>query len=330
MPLVSSTAVRSLSLGDLELTSLLGGPEENQSGDSSVSECRLDESDPVLAGALAAIDLGFAGVILSGAPGTGKSWYAQQVAIALAGNWEAVRSVQFHPSYQYEDFVFGYAPGEDGHFVLCPKEFAQICKDAGSNPTDTYVLVIDEMSRSDVVRVFGEALTYLEMDKRDRPFHLASGQELSVPRNLFIIGTMNPWDKGVDEMDVALERRFAQIEVKPDADVLRRLLGEGGASEGFCDKVVGFFEELQRLELVTVRLGHAYFRRCVDRTSAEHVWRLRVRPTLGRACRLEPELLEIIDKLWLGVVSEEVAEGQAGGEKDGGTEGSGGPAANGE
>ena len=273
------------------------------------------------------MDLGFAGVILSGAPGTGKSWYAQQLAIAVAGKWEAVRSVQFHPSYQYEDFVFGYAPGEEGRFVLCPKEFAQTCKDAAANPGVTYVLVIDEISRSDVVRVFGEALTYIEMDKRDQPFQLASGEELSVPKNLLIIGTMNPWDKGVDEMDVALERRFGQIDLKPDAEVLHRLLVEGGASEGFSKKVVDFFEKLQRQQEETVRLGHGYFLRCVDRASAEHIWRLRIRPTLGRACRLEPELLQIIEELWRGVVGEEVADAREGGEENGGAAGSDGPAA---
>ncbi len=81
--------------------------------------------------------------------------------------------------------------------------------------TITNVLVIDEISRADVPRVLGEALTYLEMSLRDRPFYLASGDIAEIPKNLFIIATMNPWDVSVDELDIALERRFAHIDVRP-------------------------------------------------------------------------------------------------------------------
>ena len=216
--------------------------------------------------------MGYAGVILCGPPGTGKSWYAQQLAFAISGSWDFVRSVQFHPSYQYEDFMFGYTPSTDGGFELRAKEFTRTCKDAACQPDVTFVLVIDEISRSDVVRVFGEALTYIEIDKREIPFQSASGEELSIPRNLILIATMNPWDKGVDELDMALERRFAQIDLQPSANVLRQILEKHDVSTSFLDRLVTFFEKLQAFPLETVRLGHAYFLRCVDVNSAKRVW----------------------------------------------------------
>ena len=243
--------------------------------------------------------MGYAGVLLSGPPGTGKSWYAQEIGFALAGTWDTVRSVQFHPSYQYEDFVFGYVARSEGGFELQEKEFAIVCRAAARDPERTHVLVVDEISRSDVIRVFGEALTYLETDKRDQPFKTASGEELTVPRNLVIIGTMNPWDRGVDELDIALERRFAHVDLPPDPDVLRRLLVEReGTEEEFADRIVGFFRKLQDQDTEGVRVGHAYFLKCTDRQSAERVWKFRLRPTLQRACRLDEALFERIERDW--------------------------------
>ena len=159
--------------------------------------------------------------------------------------------------------------------------------------------------------MFGEALTYIETDKREQPFHLASGEELSVPKNLFIIGTMNPWDKGVDELDMALERRFAQVDLEPNADTLRRLLTdrrlltERSVQTDFVERIVGFFEKLQEQQLETVRLGHAYFLRCTDEDFAQSAWRLRLRPTLRRACRLEPTLFKRIEDFWLEAMKAE-------------------------
>ena len=262
----------------------------------------LDAADPVLQAVHRARDLGYAGVILNGPPGTGKTWYAQQLAVALSGTWGAVRSVQFHPSYQYEDFIFGYAPTAQGGFELREKEFVRSCKDAAREPDVLHVLVIDEISRCDVGRVFGEAFTYVEMDKRGQPFQTACGEELSVPANLLIIGTMNPWDKGIDELDIALERRFAQIDLHPDAKTLRMLLVERGASSDFAGRLVDFFERLQKLPLETVHIGHAYFLQCVDLATAKEVWAFRLRPTFRRACQLDPAILETIEENWREIV----------------------------
>ena len=305
---IASRRVRRLSLQDLGLQNLAQHEDGNILLSRGPDESALSATDPILQAVRRARQLGYAGVILNGPPGTGKTWYAQQLAVALAGTWSAVRSVQFHPSYQYEDFVFGYAPTKDGGFELREKEFVRICKDATRTPEVLHVLVIDEISRCDVARVFGEAFTYIEMDKRGQPFQTACGEELSVPANLLIVGTMNPWDKGVDELDMALERRFAQIDLYPDAEILRRLLAERGTSGEFVDRIIDFFRRLQRLPLNTVHIGHAYFVQCVDLAAAKQVWAFRLLPTLRRACQLDPAILQTIEENWTSLVENDALE----------------------
>lgn len=295
---ISPIRTRWLSLGDLGLDSLT----DSAATETPMDAPEIEATDPVLTAVRVADQMKYAGVILCGPPGTGKTWYAQQIAVAMSGDWDAVRTVQFHPSYQYEDFVFGYAPTASGGFERQPKELAILCAAAANRPDTTHVLVIDEINRSDIVRVFGEALTYIERDKRGQPFQTSSGEELSIPENLFFVGTMNPWDKGIDEIDFALERRFAQIDLRPDASILRRLVAAQGAPEPFIDRLVSFFEELQQQAIETVHLGHAYFLACTNPEAARRTWEFRLRPTLRRACRQNPGVFDQINASWSAVL----------------------------
>lgn len=264
---------------------------------------KLEASDPLLLDIRSALDMGFAGVILSGPPGTGKSYFAERAAHTIAGDADAVTVVQFHASYQYEDFMQGFVPLEEGGgFELVDKVFALACKDAIARPRVPHVIVIDEISRCDVARVFGEALTYMEVDKRGKKFTLASGDPLVVPANLTILATMNPWDKGVDDLDVALERRFAQIDMPPDPVALRTMLDAAGTDAAFADRVVAFFVAIQRINDEMVHLGHAYFKNCVTEEAAARLWRFRLHPFFKKACRLDKDTLTQIERLWNRVV----------------------------
>src|ERR1700752_4416883 len=100
-----------------------------------------------------------------------------------------------------------------------------------TDPTNSYVLVIDELSRADVGRVFGEALTYVERTKRELPFNIANGDLIKVPSNFVILATMNPFDRGVDEVDAAFERRFAKISMDPDKALLDEILTDNGMDD---------------------------------------------------------------------------------------------------
>ncbi len=202
-------------------------------------------------------------------------------------------------------------PKDGGGFELHKKVFPLLCDDAAELPDETFVLVIDEISRCDVARVFGEALTYMEVDKRGLPCLMASGSMHVVPSNLIILATMNPWDKGVDEMDVALERRFAQIDVPPSVPALRKILLSHGADGNFVDLVAAFFDGVLKIEDESVHLGHAYFNNCLDEASARRVWDYRLLPFFKKACRLDKDLLQRIRRMWLNVVPEPLQQATA-------------------
>jgi 5-methylcytosine-specific restriction protein B len=290
----SNKKVRSLSATDLGLQAYL-----TSSADSAAALDSLPDTDSVMAKIKDALSDGYAGVILEGPPGTSKSLYAHRAAITLAdGDDKRVRFVQFHPSYQYEDFVQGYVPSKGGSFDLKPKHFMKLCEDAEKEGDKTFVLVIDELSRCDAARVFGEALTYIEVSKRGLRFQLSSGTEMSVPKNLVILATLNPLDRGVDDMDVALERRFAHVEMMPSVEKLREILVENGLAADRIESVVRFFEQVQKSPNPMCHLGHAYFLHAEDERSLLRLWDMQLKHFFSRACRNDPDEFKKLENIW--------------------------------
>jgi len=168
-------------------------------------------------------------VILYGPPGTGKTYHA----LEISSLWEqrngprTVFRVTFHPTYSYEDFVEGFKPIKDqpGEFELQDGILKKACNRCNELIAETpdrtppqVLLLIDEINRGDVSRVFGELITYIEADKRNEPFSLAQSpdNEYFIPENLNILGTMNTADKSISLLDIALRRRFAFYEMPPD------------------------------------------------------------------------------------------------------------------
>lgn len=243
---------------------------------------------------------GYAGVILTGPPGTSKSWYAKQIAALLVDEIsDRVRTIQFHPAYQYEDFIEGYTPNADGGFELQNKVFLEICRVARNDyPGKTCVLIIDELSRCDVARVFGEALTYLEMGKRNIPFRLASGNEIFIPENLVIIATMNPWDRGVDELDAALERRFAKLTLDPDSELLETILSKNNVEAEIKTSLHKFFNLFKNHSNHQARIGHAYFDKVKGASSLSRLWDHQLKYHFERVFRLDAPSLESVSKQW--------------------------------
>lgn len=159
-------------------------------------------------------------IILEGAPGVGKTFMAKRLAYSILGTKDTnkVELIQFHQSYSYEDFIEGYRPNEDG-FELHRGIFYKLCKKAYNDKSNNYYLIIDEINRGNLSKIFGELLMLIECDKRENSLKLAySEEEFSVPDNLYIIGLMNTADRSLALIDYALRRRFSFIRIEPAFD----------------------------------------------------------------------------------------------------------------
>ena len=160
-------------------------------------------------------------LILQGPPGTGKTWLAMRMGCALLGTndrgvtRERMRSIQFHPSLSYEDFVRGWRPDSKGQLSLTDGIFLECVEAARAEPDWPFVLLIEEINRGNPAQIFGEMLTLVEKDKRNLAHSMRlvyprnDSERVYVPGNLFIIGTMNIADRSLALVDFAFRRRFA-------------------------------------------------------------------------------------------------------------------------
>ena len=207
-------------------------------------------------------------VIFQGPPGTGKTYVARKLAECLAGSRDRVRLVQFHPSYAYEDFVQGYRPTVDAEgrasFELRGGPLVQLAEQARGDRErgleTRHFLVIDEINRGNLAKVFGEL--YFLLEYRDEPMQLQySDDAFELPDNLYIIGTMNTADRSIALVDLALRRRFHFVEFHPDKPPVQHLLGrwlDDNAQEmGWVANVVKRANE--RLENREAAIGPSYF-----------------------------------------------------------------------
>ena len=207
-------------------------------------------------------------LILQGPPGTGKTWLAKKLAFALIGvrSERRVRPFQFHPNLSYEDFVRGWRPGGDGRLALVDGPFLTAMEDAGREPALNFVVVIEEINRGNPAQIFGEMLTLLEADKRNRQEALALSypreptERVHIPPNLFVIGTMNVADRSLALVDLALRRRFAFIDLEPVfGDVWRNWVSERcGLDTTFLGDIEGRLTSLNQTIAGDNLLGHQF------------------------------------------------------------------------
>ncbi len=233
-------------------------------------------------------------IILYGPPGTGKTYIGRRFAVwwLLRGQGaneaeltqvleesrahseaeqeltrvpESTRAapltlLTFHPSYAYEDFIEGFkpAPTSDGTLSLRLEDgvFKRVCREAARHPSRNYLVLIDEINRANISRVFGELITLLEKDKRGLQVVLPQSKEsFAIPPNVYIVGTMNTADRSIKLLDAALRRRFAFEELLPDPGLF-----EGAAVDSLpLDR---FLAELNsrvaRVEGREKQIGHSF------------------------------------------------------------------------
>ncbi len=224
-------------------------------------------------------------VIFYGPPGTGKTYDARELARALAADASRVLTVQFHPSYAYEDFVEGFRPRlnvDTPTFELVPGPLKRLAKRAAADPGHDYFLIIDELNRGNVAKIFGE-LYYL-LEYRDDPISLQySAEAFKLPRNLFFIGTMNTADKSIALLDAALRRRFSFVAFFPDRPpiegLLRRWLQRNRSDMVWVADVVDLAN--RKLDDRHCAIGPSFFmREHLDEELLERTWRREIVPYL--------------------------------------------------
>ena len=224
-------------------------------------------------------------VVLYGPPGTGKTFHARRFAswwllggleggdtssaaltddaalrkaeraLSKSGRWTFVT---FHPSYAYEDFVEGFRPVQDAgentvSLALEDGVFKRVCESARQHPNDRYLLLIDEINRANVAKVFGELITLIEADKRGLRVTLPQSKEsIDVPANVHLVGTMNTADRSITLLDVALRRRFAFLELMPDSSLVQNVLRMDELLDGLNRRLIDVAGREKQV-------GHAYF-----------------------------------------------------------------------
>jgi 5-methylcytosine-specific restriction protein B len=229
-------------------------------------------------------------VVLYGPPGTGKTFVAQAVARHVAER-DAVQLVQFHPSYSYEDFFEGFRPveGADGSsvgFAKAAGPLRNLAAVARVNPGWPYILVVDEMNRANLAKVFGELYFLLEYRNERIQLQYSPLEAFTLPPNVLIIGTMNTADRSIAMVDAAIRRRFAFVEMHPDdapvRDVLARWLAANGQAGDERAELLRALNEVIGEEDRDFKVGPSYLMKPnLDRPGAlERVWRYDLLPLL--------------------------------------------------
>lgn len=260
-------------------------------------------------------------LILTGAPGTGKTYRAQKIAEAMDATFDNGRLgfVQFHPSYDYTDFVEGLRPVKDdkGNIGFERKDgiFLDFCRRALADPEHEYVFVIDEINRGELSKILGELFFAIDPGYRGKcgsvqtqysnlwPEFAKSHHKddfdktgrFYIPKNVYIIGTMNDIDRSVEAMDFAMRRRFTFKEITAnDSEVILDSVQnwpEGTSKDELAKKMGALNAVIEKTEALgsAFQLGGAYFKKIEQCATYDDLWRNYLRDILNEYLRGMPE-----------------------------------------
>lgn len=209
-------------------------------------------------------------LILQGPPGTGKTFAARRLAYSLmkATDDTCILNVQFHQNSAYEDYVVGFRPDSNGQFRPVPGLFAEFFSKAASpeHKYENFYLIIDEINRANISKVFGEMMMLVEADHRTDELRVP-GLDIMfrIPENVYIIGMMNTADRGIALVDYALRRRFAFYTMIPALDNPKFIHDTEGYGN---NRLLSLIESVRQLNKVISDdptlgpgfcIGHSYF-----------------------------------------------------------------------
>lgn len=242
-------------------------------------------------------------LVLQGPPGVGKTFTAQRLAYLLMGERDddRIRFVQFHQAYTYEGFVRGLRPDAGGTFTIHPGPFYQLVSQARAAEDDAHVLIIDEINRGNLAKILGELMMLIEPDKRDPSWavDLPHGErdeaKFFVPKNVYVIGTMNTADRSLALVDYALRRRFVFADLVPEVDgePFSAFLATKGLDASRISRIRRMVAGVNRLIADDPQLGrgflvgHSYF--CAPPSGDHDAW-------LDDVIRFE--LLPLLEEYW--------------------------------
>ncbi|WP_419234360.1 McrB family protein [Aliarcobacter cryaerophilus] len=189
-------------------------------------------------------------------------------------NEKRIEFVTFHQNYSYEDFIEGFKPKIDSNIKIENGIFKNICEDADKDQSKNFYIVIDEINRGNISKIFGELITLIEEDKRDAyevtlPY---SKDKFKIPSNLYIIATMNSTDKSIATIDIALRRRFTFLKMKPNSDLVE--------NQEAKDLMKELNKHISNAISEDYALGHSYFMKIENEDDLKFVKEYKIKPLL--------------------------------------------------
>lgn len=246
--------------------------------------------------------------ILFGPPGTGKTWNAEMLAVKIidgavedSQSWreryrelcndQRIKFVTFHQNYAYEDLIEGIRPflnssdnESDLEYEMKEGIFKGLCNNAKKNPAQNFVLIIDEINRGNISKIFGELITLIESSRRFGSIHETqatlpySDEFFSVPNNLYIIGTMNTADRSIQLLDTALRRRFRFVELMPEPTHEEISMDVSGIN--VQQMLLAMNERIAVLRDREHQIGHTYFFSITNIDSLAELFKFQIFPLL--------------------------------------------------